>query len=154
MTVKTITATGLTVSTSPAYTSGDAVGGLLTFSGVCAESAGRRSGLAVHVEITDLAKQDASLDLILLNANPTGTTVTDNSPLDIADADIGKIIGHLSIVTYADFNDSSAGQSAPKIVPFMLPSGTDLYGILVTRSTPTYVATTDVTAKLGIITDQ
>jgi hypothetical protein len=136
-----------TVSTSPAYTAGDLVGGKMTFANVI--RAASESSILRQVIITDLAMQSAELDLILFDADPSGTTFTDNAAFDIADADLVKIIGILTLAAadYAAFVDSSAGiiTSQLGIVP---ASGTSLYGALVTRGTPTFAGTTDVTVRL------
>lgn len=139
-----------------AYDAGDLVGSLLTFEDVIEADYG--GGLIVHASIVDLAKQSAALKLLLFNASistGTGTTLTDGSAADIGDSDIkDKYIGHLTFTTgeYVLLNDSSAATNAEQIA-FYLPTGRDLYGVLVTQGTPTYTSGEVITVKLGIELD-
>jgi hypothetical protein len=139
--LKTITVTP-TVDTL-IYASGDLIGGLLTFDGV------RLIGGAVIKTITlvDQAKQNAAIDLILFGGNLSGTTLTNNGVLDVADADLLTYLGHVSIpaANYAPFNDNSAA-TVKDINLYLLPAatGTAIYGLLVSRGTPTYAASTDL----------
>lgn len=149
-----------TVSAGAAYASGDAVGGLMSFTGAAKPEIG--TAMVGSVILQDLNKQDAELDLILFDSNPSATTFTDNAVLDIADADLARIIGVVTVAAtdYADFNDSAVGFVSCS-VPFRTTatgSALDLttqtlYGALVTRGAPTYNATTDVTVKLGVMLD-
>lgn len=135
-----------TVDTA-AYAAGDAVGGLLTFAGIA------RGGGAVveivQVVVTDLAKQNAPLDLVLFDRAFTPTT--DNTPFDPADADLPNLVGILNVVAadYASFNDNSA--AIKKVSVFCKPNTADLFGQLVARGTPTYAAATDLQIKLTAI---
>lgn len=147
-----------TISASPVYSTGDSVGGLLSFTNAVAYSGG--SGVIENVIIKDLAKQDAELDLILFDTNPTNTTPTDNAALDIHDTDLATVIAIINISTYADFSDNSVGQSYPVGgLPFKLTTGTTLYGLLVNRTetspptTPQYSTTSDITVRLVIRQD-
>lgn len=153
---------GHTVALSPSsgpvcdtsiYASGDLIGGLLTFANAARIAAG--SGTIQGVVIGDLAKQDAAIDIVFFNANPDGTTFTDQAPLDIADADIPKIIGVMKVLAsdYSDFNDNSVATKAPFGLPFKLASGTSIYACLVCRGTPTYASASDLTPKIKIYQD-
>lgn len=137
------------VSTAPAYTAGDAVGGLMTFTGALPlDGDGELSG----VMITDLDKQGADLDLILFSSNPTGTTVTDNSALDVADADIGKIVGVVNITSDSLLNDNSVTYVNNQSV-YLKDARTRtgiLYGVLVARGTPTYTSTSALTVTIYV----
>lgn len=142
-----------TVETS-AYADGDLVGEKLTLT-----NAGRIEGgsLIVHsIVLADKAKQSAALDVVFFFADPSGTTFTDNAALDVADADLEKIAGVVSIAAsdYADFNDNSVATVRNIGLLVDLPDGErDLYACLVTRGTPTYVETDDVDLSVGILQD-
>lgn len=153
---------GHTVALSPSsgpvcdtniYASGDLIGGLLTFANAARVAAG--SGTIQGVVIGDLAKQDSAIDIVFFNANPDGTTFTDQAALDIADADIPKIIGVMKVLAsdYSDFNDNSVATKAPFGLPFKLASGTSIYACLVCRGTPTYASASDLTPKVKIYQD-
>lgn len=139
-----------------AYADGDLVGtGAIEIANAVRTGGG--SGMLVSVVLQDLTKQDAALDVILFDANPTGTTFTNNSALDIADADITKIIGHVSVAAsdYTDFNDNSVATKTQIALP-VEASGTDntsLYFCLISNSaTPTY-AQNELSAVFGFLQD-
>jgi len=145
------------ISTS-AYTSGDALGGKLTF-----EYAARRpggTGIVMSVTIVDEAGNSVATDLILFNKDFTPTA--DNAPIAISDADAINIVGVINIVN-ADYTTTGAN-SVAEVTNTKLKfkckedwaddnTGKKLYGQLVTRSTPTYAATNDITVKLKIDQD-
>lgn len=136
-----------TVSTTPAYTAKDAVGGLLTFA-----SAARSSGGSIVIEalsIVDKSQQMPQLDLVLFDR--TFTASTDNAIFNPSDADLANVLGVISVVT-ADWKDFSTNSLATKtglLFPVLL-NGTSLFGQLVTRSTQTFVATTDIIVILHV----
>ena len=155
---RTVLSATPTISASPVYSAGDSVGGLLSFTNAVAYSGG--SGVIENVIVKDLAKQDAELDLILFDTNPSNTSPSDNAALDIHDTDLATIIAVINISTYADFNDNSVGQSYPVGgLPFKLNTGTTLYGLLVNRTStspptvPQYSTTSDISVRLVIRQD-
>lgn len=138
--------------TAGAYSAGDALGGLLTFA-----TANRSSGLAITIlsaQILDLHKQSAATDLVLFDR--TFTATADNDPFDVGDADLPNWRGAIEFVAgdYFAFNDSSAASwpqtTANSGFPILL-NGTSLFGQLVTRGTPTYNTTSDITVGLTIL---
>jgi len=141
--------------TAGAYSANDFVGGKMTFSN--AVSLGGQGefgggGVSVSAVVTDEGKQNAALTLVLFDADPTGTTVTDNGAATVADADLAKIIGTVSLSTYVSFADNSVTSSGALGLPFKLAlSANDLYGFLMTTGTPTYTSTSDIVVKLGIL---
>lgn len=151
--ITTITMTPI-VSSGVAYATGDNVGALMQFAGAARVTDGH--GVVHTVTLTDLGKQDIATDVIIFSQNPTATTFTDNSPMDIADADLPKICGIVKIAAsdYSDFNDNSAACIRSAGVTFDLVAGNQtLYACLVTRGAPTYTSTSDITLKLGILQD-
>jgi len=148
----------VTVSVTPTvdtaiYALGDLMGGKLTFAN--AARAAARGGEIITAVLSDLAAQNAQIDLVLFDEDPTGTTFTDQAALDIADADLPKIAGVIPIATadYHAFNDSSAASVRNVGLAFKLASGTSLFGALVCRGTPTYVSASDVQVHLAIEQD-
>jgi hypothetical protein len=131
-----------TLDTVTAYAAGDLIGGKLTLSNVV-----EKAGAALVVDsiwLTDLAKQSADIDVIFFNADPTGTTFTDNAAFDPADADIDKIIGFQQITSYAAFNDSSFGRGeAARPLPF-ISAETSIYAALVARAAYTAASAADL----------
>lgn len=138
-----------TVSTSPAYSLKDAIGGVMTFSNAVRASGG--TARIETVQVADKGQQMAPLDLVLFDRNPGSGTFTDNAAADPTDTELGYVVAVIPVGSYADFNDNSVA-SAPVGVSVVL-NGTDLYGVMVSRGTPTYASTSDVTVTLTILQD-
>ncbi len=142
-----------TVSASSAYTAGDAVGGKISLT--LAVLPGTRSAMIHQVIVTDLGAQTDDTDVIFFDSDPSATTFTDNAALDIADADLVKVFAVVPLTLHKDFSDN--GVSLPAVgdnlnIPFVLDAGeTTLYAALVTRGTPTYASTSDITLRVGIV---
>jgi len=120
-----------------AYTAGDLVGTKLTLSD--AFLYGEKEPYLLSITVQDLTKQNAALDFIFFDSDPTGTTFTNNAALDIADADLPKILGYVSLTDYTSLSDNSVG-SVASIGMAVKPQGEDLYCAIVARGTPTYAA--------------
>lgn len=133
------------VSASSAYTANDAVGGLLTFASAAID--GFNSGIIDGLLIIDDAAQAAELDLVLFSA--TFTATADNAAWNVAEASMENCIGHITLTDYAAGSANAVGTKSGVGIPFNLGAGnTTIYGQLVTRGTPTYAATDDLTVKL------
>lgn len=135
-----------TVSTTPAYTAKDAVGALMTFS-----NAARAAGGSIRVaavQVVDKAQQMKDMDLILFDR--TITAPTDNAIFAPSDTEVGYILGVVPIGTghYADFSTNSTAHREVNIEGVL--NGTDLFGVLVARGTPTFVATTDIVVTVTV----
>ena len=132
------------------YASGDLIGGKLTIPAP-------DKGKIVSVRLVDQAAQSAAIDLTLWASDPAGTTFTDNAALDVADADMAALIGVVPIAAadYDVFSDNRvATVSGYGLVYGSLAKGQNggfaMYGALVSRGTPTYVAATDLHLSIGI----
>lgn len=129
---------GATVgANTDAYTAGDLVGGKLTLADVFL--VGPKEPYLLSITVQDLTKQNAALDFVFFDSDPTGTTFTNNAAFDVADADLPKILGYVSLTDYSSFNDNSVG-SVNSIGLAVKPTGTALYAAIVARGTPTYGA--------------
>ncbi len=129
--------------TAGAYSTNDVVGGLLTFSGL-------RNGTLQAITICDNATQAVNYLLVLFESAPT--TIADNATFDIADADLDKIIYQDSLTSASErqaFTDNSYHYLYGLSVPLWSAGGT-VYGFLITTSTPTYAATSDITVTLQV----
>ena len=138
---KVINITGATVgATATTYASGDLIGGKITLTDACLE-VGSEATL-VSVTIADVAKQNQPCDLVIFNADPSGTTFTDDAILDLDDSDITKVCGVTSIVAddYADFSDNSVGTKANVGLVCEAIGTDDLFACVVSRGTGTYSA--------------
>lgn len=148
-TAKRIAATP-TVSTSPAYSAKDAIGGLLTFSNAARSSGG---SLLVHaVQIEDKGQQMPDLDLVLFDRSIGAPT--DNAVFNPTDTEVGQCVGVIPIIgaDWADFSTNSVATRVGLGLELVL-NGTDLFGVLVSRGTPTFTSTSDVVVTLTVLQD-
>ncbi len=135
---------------STTYADGDLVGTKITLTDVIPQ---RKGGILQSVVLHDLDAQDADLILIIWDLNPSGTTFTNNSVLDIADADLPNVIAKVRIsnLDYDDLSDNSIGEVDNLSMPL---KGSTLYAALVSDgATPTYTAN-GLSMSLGLLVDE
>lgn len=122
------------------YASGDLMGGKLTLSNAIRVAAG--SGILQDIVVQDLTNQKAALDVVLFDSDPSTTTFTNNTALDVSDADLVRIIGHVSILAsdYISFADNAVATKSGLAMPVDVAAGRNLYACVVSRGTPTYTA--------------
>ena len=135
-----------------AYSALDAVGGLLTFTGLFKEqSAG---GINLRMVITDKSKQSKGLALILFNQ--TFTATADNAAFDPSDADLLNCIGDIEVASgdYQAFADNSMVTGETNIsMRSVTVNGTIFGQLYLPADTPTYVSTSDIQVRLIATTD-
>lgn len=149
-----ITGAGITISQTPtvtagAYSAGDAVGGLLTFAN--AARASGDGGVIKDVLILDNAGQDVELELWLFN--DTITAMADNAAWAPSEADLRKLVAIISTADGAWFTAGTPSAARVECSQRYDCAATSLFGQLVTRGTPTFAATDDITVVLGLLTD-
>lgn len=138
-----------TITSGSAYASGNALGGLLTFS---------ISGLSEQIKINnvvilDKSNQKSAIDLLLFNQKFTATA--DKSAIAISSADLLNLEAAISVLA-ADYATVGTGACATHgtgnngINIRSLDQNMQLFGQLVARGTPTYGSTTDVVVKLAL----
>lgn len=156
-------ATTYFVSASPTvdtnvYATGELVGGKLTFTAALGDYTG--TGYINSVRVSDLAAQAVDFDLVLFSKDPTGTTFTDQAAFDIADTDMTKVLAVINLGSSSRF--SFADNGVKYIGSLMIPvegktsSGglsRTIYGAFISRGTPTFATSADVTITLGISQD-
>jgi hypothetical protein len=136
--------------TTTQYGSGDLMGNKIALTNA---NATNPAGLLTFITAQDLTKQDGAFDVVFFDADPSATTFTENSALDIADADLTKVIAVVKIIAtdYADFNDNStATKSSLGGIPFNAAAGGTLYACLVSRDTKTYGAN-ELSLAFGLV---
>lgn len=153
----TVVTRGDTVSQTPTITAGayqaaDAVGGLLTFANAAAESG--LGGVIKTVVIIDDAAQSAGLQLWLFDR--IFTAMVDNAPWAPSEADLENLIG---VVTTDDSAQGWLTAGTGTAITINVATrfdllATSMFGQLVTPvDAPTYVATDDLTVKVGLLQD-
>jgi len=145
---------GDTISQTPtvtagAYSAGDCVGGELTF--VNAARTAGEGGFVTDVVVVDDAGQDVALELWLFDQ--TITSPGDNAAWAATEAEL-----HNLVAIYATDDGQWRAAGTPSVchlkeVARFQAVGTSLFGQLVTRGTPTFAATDDVTVKIKVAQD-
>lgn len=141
--------------TAGAYTAKDSVGGLLKFPGALCPDTNKGSLHTVY--IGDKNDQSAGYILTLYPQSPAGT-FTNDAATDPADADLALTMAAVSIVTgdHISYNDN--GESLVQDLDNPLWSNDadsnqdsgDIWGNLMTTSTPTYGSTSDVSIRVCV----
>ena len=134
-----------------AYSAGDVVGGLLTFANAARVSG--YGGVIKNVLIVDDAGQDAELELWLFDR--TFTPIADNGAWAPAEADLENLI---VVVSTEDSGQGWMAAGTPSACDIEVArayklTGTSMFGQLVTRGTPTFAATDDVTVTVTLLQD-
>jgi hypothetical protein len=144
-----------TISTS-AYQAEDQVGGIQTLAAVAGDTDDNTVSLQT-LTITDAGKQSAALVVYFFDDLPTVASV-DNGAITITDAEMAdKCLGHV-VVAAADYGAIAANSVAcVKNIGLRLRSNNisaatnsrsgNLYAVVKTTGTPTYVSTTDLVFK-------
>lgn len=134
-------------TTDPAYAAGDCIGGIQSI-GMAAGSAGQLILRALTLK--DDKNQKPELQFLFFGSNPTGT-YTNNAPVVVSTADMGKLVGSLSVTT-ADWRTIQGTTKAVAQVPLpnhgivCAPEDITLYMVIVAVSAPDYGAnSTDLT---------
>ena len=135
--------------TAGAYAANDAVGGLLTFAGA-ARVAGD-GGVIKDILINDDAGRDAEMELWLFR--DTFTAMVDNAAWAPSEADLRLLVGVISTTNGAWFAAGTPSVAVVESSQGYTCVGTSLFGQLVTRGTPTFVATDDVTVTIFLLQD-
>ena len=136
--------------TAGAYTANDNVGGLLTFANAARVSGG--TGVIKQITIVDDASQSADLELWLLDQ--TFTAGADNAVWTPVEAELHNLVTVISTTDGTWFTAGATGTvCVVEVARHYTLTGTSLFGRLVTRGTPTYVATDDVSAIVHLMQD-
>lgn len=132
--------------TNGAYSAGDIMGALMSF------PTGRGNGVAVIVnEISVMIKAAVtpSLNFVLLTADPTSTTKTDNAAYSLNAADAFKVRKTIPVTTLYDHgtpNEYSSGGINLVVKPN--GAGDILYGLLIDGTGVTLTSTSDIQVRM------
>ena len=133
----------LAVTASSAYASGNVIGGKMTFAGFGRVAGG--TGLIQMASIHSKSAQTFACDLVLFHTDPTASTFTDKSALAVNAADFDKVLGVVHISDWTSLGTPSFAEATQLAMAYKVASGqTDIYGVLVARSTPTFGSTSDL----------
>lgn len=134
--------------TAGIYSAGDALGGLLTFTGITNVQG---TGIVQTLIVVDQAAQSDPMDLVLFDR--TFTATADNAAFTVSDTDAQNIIGSITVIAgdYVDMTASDTATVRDVSLAFKAKDDGTIFGQLVTRATPTYAAIDDVTIKLVVL---
>lgn len=140
-----------TITSGSAYASGNLLGTKMTVNTPSATTvipplSNMQGVVLTAIGISDLSTQACPVHVVLFDQDPSGTTFTDRSALDIADADLLKIVAFVPLTAYTVFADNCYGYAGELSRPIPLRSG-GLYACLVAQAAATYTSTTDITIK-------
>lgn len=125
-----------------AYATGDLITALMTLPNPYVS---RTQCELEAIIVRDLAAQNAAMDIVFFHTQPTVTTFTLNSALDIDDAELAYVAGHRAILAanYCAFADSSIATVPAIGLPIIKPVGVaqSLWAVAISRGSPTYGAT-------------
>jgi hypothetical protein len=138
-----------TVSASPDYSSGDSIGGLMTVDGIV--GANGAGGLLAYITAVSKASVGADIDLIVFNANPSASTFTDNAAVSIDAADLGKIIGKVTLTSAAwvALSGTQVLQAITTAVPINGQAAKAIYIAAVARGAINLASTSDLSFRFS-----
>lgn len=145
-----------TVSTSPAYTAEDQVGGIMTLVG--AAGGKFKTATLMSLSVVDKAKQSVKLVVYLFDELPTVAS-SDNAALDISDAEMADKAKAKVTIDTTDYEPLSAnsfadmGLSRAKAITSRTDGG-NLYAVMKTTGAPTYASTSDLVLTFTFAQDQ
>lgn len=133
----------ITVSTSPAYSAGDSIGGKITLTSAVRVSGG--IALLQSIQILDRANQKPTGTILLFNADPSAATITDNAAFVFSTDDL-KVDATIPVITsdYITINSKAVANLRNVGALVKAASGTTLYAAFVCTNTPTFAATSDL----------
>ena len=144
-----------TLSTTPAYTSGDQFGTVMTFTSAALANGG--VGSVVNAVMSNRDTEFPPIELWLFQNSPTMVS-TDNAAFDITDANLeaAVLLGVIELSAFYAGTNNNVATGAQRGIPLSqapIPyvcggSSTSLFGVMCVRGTPTQASTTDVVVTL------
>ncbi len=152
-----------TISTSPAYTSGDQLGGIMTIPNVVRQDSNTGIGSCElrSVTILDADKQNAAIDIWFFKVSPTVTSADNGAFAMTAANQAAQCIGAISVGTSysgaAAVSTSSGAEGRniglPMNIAFTATANTSVFAIAIVRGTPTYTTTTSLQFQFSFYID-
>lgn len=134
------------VTAAGAYSAGDILGALLTFDAV-ARDRGEPVVISGVIVSSKVAVAPA-LTLILFNADPTGTTKTDNAAYSLAAADAAKVVAVIPVTTLYDHGTPNTWQANGLGIVVQPGDTRALYGLLIDGTGVTLSSASDLQVRL------
>ncbi len=144
------------VTTNATTTTGQSIGGLQTLANAVLTSAAlganNTSGYIqdVIVSFTD-AVATSQLEVWYFNANPTGSTCTNDSAFILANADRDKVIGVVSITDFKAGNTAVLTQAHNQSMGYGVASGTSIFACVVARGSFVITSTANASLQTNVL---
>ncbi len=130
-----------------AYSANDVVGTVLTLTNAIPN----KVGFLENLLIIDRDNQKPNLSILLFNTQPATGTYTDNAVLALA-------TDHTNLIAQVDTDDASWRTLGTNAIlnlvcldRLTVGASTNLWAVVVTRSTPTYTQATNLAVKFGFL---
>lgn len=138
--------------TNGAYSGGDIMGGLMTFSNVA--QAADKVFVLQRIQVSIKAAVTPSLQLVIFSADPSSTTTTDNSAYSLNAADTFKVETSLPVNALGGYLVDQGTPNTYELTNLALPikpiSGTrNIYALLIDLTGVTLTSTSDVQVRLA-----
>jgi hypothetical protein len=150
--------------TASAYSSGNALGGLMTIANAARNSGAAGTagtgGIVTGMQLNSKALQSGvQVDVFYFDANPTGSTCTDKTAFVIANADFNKVVGIQSIPStpangagwFGATTTGAVGIPSYFPVTYDLASSTSIFACAVVRAAITPGSTSDISFKFNVL---
>jgi len=135
----------ITVDTN-AFTSGDSIGGKITLTNAMEVSGG--SAILDQITLIDRANQKPVCEIFIFESDPSAATITNNAAF-VFSTDDTLVIARIVLASGDWTTTNSKGVACVKNIGALVKAvgSKNLYAAIVTTSTPTFVATTDLKAR-------
>ena len=144
----------VTVDTS-AYSANDVIGGKLTLTNAMRVNGG--TGLLQSLMLIDTSgTQKPALEIIIFNADPTASTITDQATISVHTDDVAKVIRKIDVAAsdWTLIGGKYYADISPGTRLLKSASGSkNLYAAIVAVGTPTFAASTNFKVNFGILQD-
>lgn len=110
------------------------------------------SGTLNSIQITNTEADAVGWRVVLFDADPSASTTTDGSGLTVADADLTKIVGQVSVADCTSYADNELCQ-ATGVGLAIDGAATGIYAALITPGTPQWAAAQTVNVCLTFVQD-
>jgi hypothetical protein len=139
-----------TVVASPDYSTSEVMGGKQEIANVVEQA--KAAARIVGVTLANAAAiAGVDTDVLFFKQDPSNSTFTEGAAIDVADADLAKLIGVVPLRTHVNFASGSISQPAAKPeMHFIVPTGTSIWAVIVARGTINLGATNDIKLKVDI----
>jgi hypothetical protein len=89
--------------------------------------------------------------VLFFKQDPASSTFTEGGAINVADADLAKLIGVSKLTVHTNFASGSISQPAAKPeMHFVVPTGTSIWAVIVARGSINLGATDDIKLKVDV----